>query len=187
MLRYVLVGGIREHFCCSAAVIQSKALACTCARASKRLVGQKGDTVLDAAQLAQEITPYIVTAVSAYGTAVFTRAEDAAADATVSFGQRLLSRLTGRGTAPSDLSNEQEAVLSAANDLAMDLGDADLVAFLRLQIRRLLNADPELAAEIAAMPRPAQADGDHIEFHGTIHGPVLGKGSQTNHFGAREQ
>ncbi|MET7762799.1 hypothetical protein [Streptomyces sp. NPDC005336] len=110
--------------------------------------------MLEAAQLAQEITPFIAGAVGAYGSAVLTRVEDSAAEATVSFGQRVLHRLTGRGAVRQGPDAEQDAVIAAVVRLAGDPADPALLAALREQISTLLHTDPEIAAEIAALPRP---------------------------------
>ena len=48
------------------------------------------------AQVAAEMVPYVTTALSAYGGAVLSKAEDDVADATVGFGRRLLQRIFGR-------------------------------------------------------------------------------------------
>ncbi len=112
---------------------------------------------VDAIQLAQELTPYATAAVTAYGAAVLARVESDAADATVSFGQRLLLRLTGRDAPDAQPTAEQDAVADSVSDLAGAPDDADLVAMVRVQIRRLMVADPTLAAEIAGWARPAAA------------------------------
>ncbi|MCI3226921.1 hypothetical protein [Streptomyces sp. NP-1717] len=110
---------------------------------------------VDAVQLAQDLTPYATAAVTAYGAAVLARVESGAADATVLFGQRMLRRLTGRDATDGETTPEQEAVVHCITDLADAPDDADLAAVLRVQIRRLLTAEPDLAADIAGWTRPA--------------------------------
>ncbi|MEV8426994.1 hypothetical protein [Streptomyces niveus] len=110
---------------------------------------------VDAVQLAQDLTPYATAAVTAYGAAVLARVESGAADATVLFGQRMLRRLTGRDTPDVEPTAEQDAVVHCITDLADAPDDADLAAVLRVQIRRLLMAEPDLAADIAGWARPA--------------------------------
>ncbi|MEV8397153.1 hypothetical protein [Streptomyces niveus] len=110
---------------------------------------------VDAVQLAQDLTPYATAAVTAYGAAVLARVESGAADATVLFGQRVLRRLTGRDAPDAEPTAEQDAVVHCITDLADAPDDADLAAVLRVQIRRLLTAEPDLAADIAGWPRPA--------------------------------
>ena len=107
--------------------------------------------MVDAVTLAQEITPYMAAAVGAYGAAVLTRAEEQAADATVSLGQRLIRRLT-RGT-----DSGPGTVAGAVDRLAGCLADDDLQVLLRVAVGDALRGDPDLAAEIAAWPRPAAA------------------------------
>ncbi|MFF0479509.1 hypothetical protein [Streptomyces sp. NPDC004284] len=99
---------------------------------------------MDASLTATEITPYVVTAISAYGTAVLTRARDQAADATVSLGREILHRFTRRNRRQAELE-------SAVRDVAEDPQDTDSQAALRGQLRRILEGEPELAAEIEAL------------------------------------
>ncbi len=82
-----------------------------------------------------QVVPAVGAAVSAYGVAVLTRAEDEAAGATVRLGQRLLDRLRGR-------SPEPEAIDAAVTELAETDGHADAVAALRLRIRQALTGLP---------------------------------------------
>ncbi|MET7763440.1 hypothetical protein ABZS71_15940 [Streptomyces sp. NPDC005393] len=110
---------------------------------------------VDVVQLAQDLAPYATTAITAYGTAVLARVESDAADATVSFGQRILRRLTGRDTPGTETTAEQEALAGTVCDLADAPDDADLAAVLRVQVRRLLTAHPGIAADIAGWARPA--------------------------------
>jgi hypothetical protein len=101
-----------------------------------------------------QIVPMIGTAVGAYGAGVLTRAEDEAAEATVRLGQRLLGRILHRAVDPA-------AVQAAVGDLAAAPDDADALAGLRLQIRKVLAADPALVAEVAGLlPARAQASGE---------------------------
>ncbi|MGP3922289.1 hypothetical protein [Streptomyces sp. 8N616] len=109
---------------------------------------------IDAVQLAQELTPYATAAITGYGAAVLARVESDAADATVNFGQRLLRHLTGRDASLDNPTAEQEALATTVFDMANAPEDADLKTVLRVQIRRLLAADPDLAADIAGWPRP---------------------------------
>ncbi|MEV8412365.1 hypothetical protein AB0P45_01940 [Streptomyces niveus] len=102
---------------------------------------------MDALTVANEITPYVTAAVGAYGTAVLTRATDVGADATVGLGQRILQRIrSGR-----EGSAELERLDRAVEEVAEAPGDEDFRAALRAQFKRVLLADPELAAEIAQL------------------------------------
>ncbi|PNG96955.1 hypothetical protein SMF913_12980 [Streptomyces malaysiensis] len=110
---------------------------------------------MDVVQLAQDLTPYATTAITAYGAAVLARVESDAADTTISYGQRILRRLTGRDTPGSETSAAQDALADTVTELAGTPGDADLAAVLRVQIRRLMTAHPDIAADIAEWARPA--------------------------------
>ncbi|WP_412076336.1 hypothetical protein ACLF6K_12040 [Streptomyces xanthophaeus] len=99
---------------------------------------------MDASLTAAEITPYVVTAISAYGTAVLTHVRDQAADATVSLGREILQRFARR-------TRRRQELETAVQDVADDPQDPDFQAALRGQLRRTLEGDPELAAELAAL------------------------------------
>jgi hypothetical protein len=121
------------------------------------------------AVLADQAVAVVGAAVAAYGAGVLSKAEDAAADATVSLGQRILARIRRQSRQP-------EALDIAVADLAQDSGDPDTVAALRLQIRKVLVADPDLVAELSQLlssgahttasgPRSVAIGGDN---HGAI-------------------
>ncbi|MFD9395514.1 hypothetical protein ACFWBB_33700 [Streptomyces sp. NPDC060000] len=100
-----------------------------------------------------QVVPVISTAVVAYGTAVLTRAQEAAVDATATLGPRLLDRILRRAPQPGQLE-------SAVTDLAAAGGeDPDAVAALRLQVRKILERNPELVTELAGMLPPAAQAG----------------------------
>ncbi|MET8503387.1 hypothetical protein ABZV60_01885 [Streptomyces sp. NPDC004787] len=118
--------------------------------------------------LLSQAVPAVSAAVSAYGAAVLTRAEDEAAGATVRLGQRLLERL--RRNAP-----DRPALDAAVTDLAEAEDDPDAVAALRLRIRQALRDSPELRAELAALlPAPAvEAGGERsVSVGGDVTGIV---------------
>jgi len=101
------------------------------------------------ATLAVDVSPYVTAAVGAYGTAVLGKIRDEAADATVGLGRRILHRIFGthgRGDLPE-----------AVADLAADPSDPDLQAALRVEIRRILAADPALVSEVRGMLDAAAA------------------------------
>jgi len=81
----------------------------------------------------------------AYGGAVVQRmtdeGTDAAADATVSWGRRVLARLLG--------SSRGQQIGDAVTDLGENLEDPAFTAAVFAQVRRALAEDPELAAQIA--------------------------------------
>jgi len=115
-----------------------------------------------------EVLPEVVTAVTAavgtYGTSVLTRTEDAAAEATVSLGRRLIQKIFHR-------SGNSDSIRESVADLAAAPGDDDAVAALRLRLKKALAADPALAAEVADMVRQAgitvnsHGDGANIAQH----------------------
>ncbi|MFC8408625.1 hypothetical protein ACFUG9_34430 [Streptomyces griseoincarnatus] len=95
-------------------------------------------------QLVEQAGPYLTTAVSAYGVAVFTRAESAAVDATANLGRRLLQAVWHRRD------EQGRAELEAAvQDAAEAPEDEDAAAAVRQQIKRALREDAELLAELA--------------------------------------
>lgn len=83
-------------------------------------------------------------AVGAYGAAVLTRGEDAAADATVRLGQRLLARLR-RNPESGD------QIAEAVENLAAHPGDDDYLGLLRAKIARVVDGDRALAGELAGL------------------------------------
>jgi hypothetical protein len=98
--------------------------------------------------LVGQVVPAIGAAVGAYGAGVLTRVEDTAADATVSLGQRVLAWLLRHALRRAPL---EEAVA----DLAGGGQNPDALAALRLQVRKILTANPELLTELAGMLLPA--------------------------------
>ncbi|RSN03369.1 hypothetical protein DMH25_22860 [Streptomyces sp. WAC 01325] len=102
-------------------------------------------------QLAEQAGPYLTTAVSAYGAAVLTRAEGTAADATVALGQRILQTVWRRRDQAGQA--ELERVVDEAAD---EQDETYTAAVLGRLLRRALQGDAELRAELAAMlPVPA--------------------------------
>lgn len=97
-------------------------------------------------QLVEQAGPYLTTAVSAYGAAVPTRAEDTAADATANLGRRILQAVWYR-PGKQDRAELEAAVQEAADD--QNGGDA--AATLRQQIKRALREDARLRDELAAI------------------------------------
>ncbi|MFF4542496.1 hypothetical protein [Streptomyces aureus] len=119
--------------------------------------------------------PAVTAAAAAYGGAVLTRAEEAAADATVGLGQRIINAVWRR----RDM--QQRAELEACLDDATRPGDEDAMGALRHQIRRALRSDPELLAELAALLPTGNPQGTtrveasgpgSVATGGSIHGPV---------------
>ncbi|MEU2024137.1 hypothetical protein ABZ565_18555 [Streptomyces sp. NPDC016469] len=98
------------------------------------------------AQWVQQAGPAVTAAVSAYGTAVLTRAQDAAADATVGLGQRILQVVWRRGDETGRA--ELERVVDEAVD---EQDDVFTTAVLGRLLKRTLLADHELREELAAL------------------------------------
>ena len=98
--------------------------------------------------LVGQVVPVIGAAVGAYGAGVLTRVEDSMADATVGLGQRVLAWLLHHADRPAQLEG-------AVTDLAADGQDPDALGALRLQVRKILTANPDLVTELAAMLPPA--------------------------------
>ncbi|MBL1068140.1 hypothetical protein [Streptomyces sp. 7-21] len=100
----------------------------------------------EAVQLVEQAAPYLLSAVSAYGMAVFSRAENAAADATANLGRRILRAVWRR----RDEQGRQE-LEAAVRDAAETPEDADAAAAVRQQVKRALREDAELRAELARL------------------------------------
>ena len=77
---------------------------------------------------------------------------DKVGDDVVGFAQRLWDKLRGKVEA-KDAANE------AAQDVAHDPDDEDLRTALKVQLKKLLAEDPELAAEVGRLWDEAQAAG----------------------------
>jgi hypothetical protein len=123
------------------------------------------------------MVPYVTTALSAYGGAVLSKAEDSAADATVGFGRRLLQRIFGRN-------KDTEPLPPVLAKVAANPGDLDYLGTLRATIRDALENDAQMLAEVreilaeakptvTAGPQSAQAD------HGGIAQNIVAGGSVT--------
>ncbi|WP_239118400.1 hypothetical protein [Paractinoplanes ferrugineus] len=98
--------------------------------------------------LAAVVVPYVTAAVAAYGSAIAQRVQDGAVDATTDgtarLGRRLLNRILRRG-------ESEPAIAAAVQDVADRPDDADRVAALRSQIRKAIEADTVLAADVATL------------------------------------
>lgn len=133
-----------------------------------------------------QILPPIGAAAAAYGAAVLTQGEDTAAEKTVRLGQRLLAKIlrkddpagAAKGSAAS-VDGVKRAVLDLATAAAEELADAQ--AALRLELRRLLAADPQLRDDLAALLPPAAATaagGRTINVAGDVSG-IVSAGDRT--------
>jgi hypothetical protein len=95
----------------------------------------------EVATLATEVTPYGAAALGAYGAAVLTRVRDELADATIGTGRRVLQRIFGR----REDGEELPVVLA---EVIENPGDADYLGALRLAIRKALESDAVMQAEV---------------------------------------
>jgi hypothetical protein len=98
----------------------------------------------EVATLVADATPYVTAAVSAYGGAVLAKVRDDAADATVGAGRRLLQRVFGRR-------EENEPLPEPLAELVSYPDDADVLAALRVAIRRQLEADAAMLADVRSL------------------------------------
>jgi hypothetical protein len=101
-------------------------------------------------QLVEQAVPYLTAAVGVYGTAVLTRAQDAAADATVGLGQRILHLAWQRG----DEANRAE-LERGVGEAVDEQDDVYSAAVLSRLLRGMLQEVPGLSGELSAMlPAP---------------------------------
>jgi hypothetical protein len=98
----------------------------------------------EVASIAVEMTPYVSAALGAYGGAVLAKVRDDAADATVGLGRRLLQRVFGRR-------NQGEPLPGALADLAADPDDGMALNAVTYAIRKALEADAAMLAEVRTM------------------------------------
>ena len=110
----------------------------------------------EVATLVADATPYVTAAVGAYGGAVLAKVRDDAADATVGVGRRLLQRVFGQR-------NEDQPLPEPLAELVSCPDDADVLAALRVAIRRHLEADAAMLADVRALL--ASAPGTTVTQH----------------------
>ncbi|MER7212307.1 hypothetical protein ABT340_35065 [Streptosporangium sp. NPDC000239] len=116
---------------------------------------------MNVADLANQVTPYVVAAIGAYGGAVLAKTQDLAADESVNLGRRLLRRFVKR-------EESRDRIESAVQDLAGEPEDEDALAALRGQLKRALAADPELAGDVAELLRAASASTPVVNNGGQV-------------------
>ena len=86
----------------------------------------------------------IGAAAGAYGRAVLTDVDNMAADGTVRLGQRLLARLRR-------IKHSGAQIETAVRDVAEHPEDQDFQVALRAQIKKAVEADPDLEADLVAL------------------------------------
>lgn len=98
----------------------------------------------DVAALVTDATPYVTAAAGAYGGAVLTKTRDKAADATVAAGVRILQRVFGRKRAADPLPEPLADVVAHPDD-------EEFLVVLKVAIRKALERDAVMLAEVRAM------------------------------------
>jgi hypothetical protein len=96
------------------------------------------------AVVANDAMPSVAAAVSFHGTAVLTALRDSSSDPAVRVGRRLLQRVFGRP-------EEGESLPAPLAEAVQYPDDADVLAALRLAIRRAMEADPALFADVVGI------------------------------------
>lgn len=95
----------------------------------------------EVAVLAADVTPYAAAALGAYGGTVLAKVRDELADATIGAGRRVLQRVFGRR-------KDGEALPAVLTEVIENPGDQDYLGALRLAIRKALESDPAMQAEV---------------------------------------
>ncbi|MEU2425337.1 hypothetical protein ABZ619_30705 [Streptomyces sp. NPDC007851] len=106
-------------------------------------------------ELVEQVTPYVSTAVTAYGAAVLSRAEEAAVgsavEGTAGLGRRILQLLWRRRE-----EGERAELERVVGEAADEQDDTYSAAVLGRLLRRALEDDPGLREELSAiLPAPA--------------------------------
>jgi len=110
------------------------------------------------ATLVTDATPYLTAALTAYGVAVLIRVRDDAADTTVDMGRRLLQRVFGHRNDGEQLPAVLAEAVGAPNDL-------DTLGSLRLAIRRELEADRMMLADVREILASARTPAQTMIIH----------------------
>lgn len=116
--------------------------------------------------------PIVNTAVAAYGSAVLSRAENSAADATARLGRRILKGIINRTAKPAPLK-------AAVSHLNAGSDDPDAVAELRLQIRKVVESEPGIARWLAQeLSTASPPSGNSVHITGDNRG-IISTGDST--------
>ncbi len=145
------------------------------------------------AAVAALVMKYALPAIKAWGVQVLDKSEDAASDATVGFGAKLLRRLLHHGDATTDTGaaapgSASSEVALRAQDVAKRLDavtaapdDAKAVAKLEGSVEDLLDADPALLTAIRqlleAAPSVDVRQGDRGVYVGGDNSGVIATGN----------
>lgn len=109
-------------------------------------------TTSEVAVLVADAAPYVTAAAGAYGGAVLAKTRDKAADATVSAGVRILQRVFGR-------KKDGDPLPEPLADVVAHPGDEDFAAALKVAIRKSLERDAAMLAEVRAIVSEAPKPG----------------------------
>lgn len=121
----------------------------------------------ETAALVADATPHLTAALAACGTAVLSKVSDDAADVTLGTGRGLRQRVFGRGKEGEPLPVLLAEVVNAPDDV-------DAPGALRLSIRRELEADADMLADVRGILAPARTK---------KHAPVIHSGRDTYYSG----
>ena len=120
---------------------------------------------MDTSVLAKEVFEAVRPAINAYGTAALTRDEDEHAAKKVELGRAVLQEIYWRDKNVPPLE-------TAVTDFAAGPRDEDAASGLRIQIRKVLEADTVLSAEVEKMLR-----GEAIGINAEADKDATGKGT----------
>jgi hypothetical protein len=141
----------------------------------------------EVATLVKDVTPSLIAALKSYRGAVLDKVNDDSADATVSLGRRLLQKIFGHKK-----QGELPTVLAEVID---DPDDEDYQGALRAAIRKALENDAQLLAEVREIvkaagttvtvgPQTATADHGSIAQNsvagGNVFAPIVSAGRDAN-------
>jgi hypothetical protein len=97
--------------------------------------------MIEVAALAGELMSFVIAAIHGFGDKVLNQAQEDATEATIGLGRRVLQKIFGTRSAG-------EPLPEPLADAVADPEDEDVMAALRLAIRKALAADPQLHDEV---------------------------------------
>jgi hypothetical protein len=146
------------------------------------------DMAEDVAALVKDVTPSLISALRAYGGSVLAKINDDGADETVSLGRRLLQKVFGH-------KKDGEPLPTVLAEVIDNPDDEDYLGTLRTAIRKALQGDAQLLAEVreilkearppvTAGPQTAAADHGGIAqtnvAGGDVFAPIVRAGRDAN-------